>query len=171
MLILWTLQQIGHIHKELLKEPNFFHLPQTAWDVLLGASCSHVPPHHSRQPCSSSAQSCLAPGPSFSVLPSHETGWHCHFATPEEVRAGGPSIQQQSKVEAEQRATLSIEGVSFLFPSPANCLTHQSLTQGAFCSLSFIPEDVVEGWKKAWGSAVVLTDDICSLASVSSIHP
>ncbi|KAJ7398121.1 hypothetical protein BTVI_127974 [Pitangus sulphuratus] len=29
-------------------------------------------------------------------------------------------------------------------------------------SVGFIPEDMVEGWKKPSGSAVVLTDDICS---------
>lgn len=60
-----------------------------------------------------------------------------------------------------------------LFLSPLSWLpnTPMSSTQGVLCSAGFIPGDRVEGWKKASGSAVVLTDDICSEVSVSSIHP
>jgi len=53
-------------------------------------------------------------------------------------------------------------GGSFFFPPSPLLNTPISLTQGVFYSISFIPEDIVEGWKKASGSAVVLTDDICS---------
>lgn len=169
MLILWALQQTGHIHMELLREPNFFYLPQTAWNVLLDTSCLHVPPHRSRYP---PAPSLAWPQvPHFQSFPAIRQG--DTVTLPPQRRWGLVAHQYSSRaeVEAEQRATLSIEGVFFLFSSPANCLTHQSLTQGAFCSLSFILEDVVEGWKKASGSAVVLTDDICNLASISSIHP
>lgn len=108
----------------------------------------------------------------FSALPNHETELDGHLV----VRAAGPWIQQQSKggIPRALKGLLFIQpfqwwGV-FFFPLP-NCLTHQSLTQGALCSIGFIPEDIVEDWVKASGSAVVLTDDISSQASISSIQP
>lgn len=80
---------------------------------------------------------------------------------------GGGEGQWPMDTAAEQRWGLNEEQpfqwrASFLSPLPTCFNAPISLTQGAFCGISFIPEDVVEGWKKASGSAVVLTDDICS---------
>lgn len=82
---------------ELLREPNFFHLPQVSLTVPFGMSYLHGPLHPSRQPCTSCTQPHLALGPSFSVLASSDTDRDCHFVTTEEVKAGGPSIQQWSR--------------------------------------------------------------------------
>lgn len=81
------------------------------------------------------------------------------MATTEEVRAGDPPAQQRWEQDNEQTSQWRGSLFSPLAQLPN---TPMSLTQGAFCSVGFIPEDIVEGWKKASGSAVVLTDDICS---------
>lgn len=82
-------------------------------------------------PAPGRARLCL--GPSFSALPGHETERDCHFATPEEVRAGGDTpVEQRWGLNKEQPFQWRVCGlwfvlvlwVFFFFP---NCLTHRSL--------------------------------------------
>lgn len=111
-------QQIRRIHMELFREPNFFQLPRVARNVPLGTSCFHAPPHPSRWSSTSCTQPCMALGPSFSALPSHGTEQNCHFATLEEVRAGGPRTQQQSRGGGRTKSS-PFNGGGLFFFSPS----------------------------------------------------